>query len=126
MKTTLIYPATEEIIKKYTPEPNRVFEESYRTYLAVSKPYISQNHPPPEWLYNILEHKAESDRIIYEDPDKETGFILLPDLKWDGSNLEAFYLQALPHIRGLQSLRDLSSQHLPLLRKIAEQGPVSL
>jgi m7GpppX diphosphatase len=33
-----------------------------------------------QWLYNVLEHKAESENIIYEDPDPEMGFMLLPDL----------------------------------------------
>ena len=33
-----------------------------------------------QWVRNILEHKAETDRILFEDPDPENGFILLPDL----------------------------------------------
>lgn len=32
---------------------------------------------------NILKKKAEADRIIYEDPDPEVGFVLLPDFKWN-------------------------------------------
>lgn len=32
------------------------------------------------WVYNILDHKAETDRILYEDQDPVNGFILLPDL----------------------------------------------
>lgn len=36
-----------------------------------------------QWVYNILEKKAEADRIIYEDPDPVVGFVLLPDFKWD-------------------------------------------
>ncbi len=36
-----------------------------------------------QWVYNILEKKQESERIVFEDPDPETGFILLPDMKWD-------------------------------------------
>ena len=31
-------------------------------------------------LYNVIEHKAEVERIVYEDPDPESGFLLLPDL----------------------------------------------
>lgn len=31
-------------------------------------------------VYNILEHKAEVERIIYEDPDPVSGFLILPDL----------------------------------------------
>lgn len=34
--------------------------------------------------------KTESERIIFEDPDPATGFILLPDFKWsDTSNVSS-------------------------------------
>lgn len=36
-----------------------------------------------QWVYNILEKKAEAERIVYEDPDPDVGFVLLPDFKWD-------------------------------------------
>ena len=31
-------------------------------------------------VYNILAHVTESETIVYEDTDPETGFILVPDL----------------------------------------------
>lgn len=34
-------------------------------------------------MYNILEKKAEADKIVYEDEDPEKGFVLLPDFKWN-------------------------------------------
>lgn len=37
----------------------------------------------PQWVHNILEKKAEADRIVYEDPDPTVGFVLLPDFKWN-------------------------------------------
>lgn len=36
-----------------------------------------------QWVYNILEKKAEADRIVHENPDLSTGFVLVPDLKWN-------------------------------------------
>lgn len=42
-----------------------------------SMPFIRQ------WVYNILEKKAEVERIVFEDPDPDVGFVLLPDFKWD-------------------------------------------
>ncbi|KAM4757435.1 m7GpppX diphosphatase isoform 2-T2 [Cyanocitta cristata] len=41
-----------------------------------------------EWVYNILEKKAEADRIVHENPDPSSGFVLVPDLKWN-QNQEA-------------------------------------
>uniref|UniRef100_A0A1A9US50 m7GpppX diphosphatase n=1 Tax=Glossina austeni TaxID=7395 RepID=A0A1A9US50_GLOAU len=92
VKTTVVYPASQKHIEKYT------------------------------WVYNILDHKQEVERIVYEDPDPETGFILLPDLKWDGRTLETLYLLIITHKRGIKSLRDLNAHHLPLLRNIRSRA----
>jgi len=126
IKTTLIHPATDKIIEKYRQEQNIIIQESYELYKAVTEPYVTENQHSIDWVYNVLEHKAEFERITYENPHKEEGFILLPDLKWDGINPDTFYLQALPHIRGLRSLRDLTSAHLPLLKAIYSEAPVSM
>lgn len=73
-------------------------------------------------MYNILDHKKEVERIAFEDPCPENGFILLPDLKWDGTTSETLYLLALTHKRDIKSLRDLTANHLPLLKNIRDKG----
>lgn len=77
-------------------------------------------------MYNILDHKKESERIIFEDPDKDIGFILLPDLKWDGKSLETLYAVAIVHRTNLKSIRSLNAEHLPLLRNIRDQGVTAI
>lgn len=79
-----------------------------------------------QWVYNVLEHKHETERIIFEDKNPNTGFVLLPDLKWNGKQTEDLYLLALIHLRNIKSLRDLSAEHLPLLRNILNKGTVSI
>lgn len=76
-------------------------------------------------MHNILAHKKEADRIIFEDPDPKTGFILLPDLKWDGETINNLYLVAIVHEKGIKSLRDLTAEHIPLLQKVLTEGSVS-
>lgn len=44
---------------------------------------LSLTFSPKKWVDNILEKKAEADRIVYEDPDPQVGFVLLPDFKWN-------------------------------------------
>ena len=34
-----------------------------------------------------IEHKKEVERIIYENPDPNTGFIIAPDFKWTGKQV---------------------------------------
>lgn len=77
-------------------------------------------------MYNILDHKKEVDRIIFEDPDKDVGFILLPDLKWDGKTLETLYAVAIVHRMNLKSLRSLNATHLPLLKNIRDKGVAAI
>ncbi|NXG80508.1 DCPS diphosphatase, partial [Baryphthengus martii] len=75
-----------------------------------------------QWVYNILEKKAEADRIVHENPDPCHGFVLVPDFKWNQSQLDDLYLIALVHRRDIKSLRDLTAEHLPLLRNILREG----
>ncbi|NXI49844.1 DCPS diphosphatase, partial [Chloroceryle aenea] len=75
-----------------------------------------------QWVYNILEKKAEADRIVHENPDPCDGFVLVPDFKWNQTQLDDLYLIALVHRRDVKSLRDLTAEHLPLLRNILKEG----
>lgn len=77
-------------------------------------------------MYNILEKKAEVERVVFEDSDPATGFVLLPDLKWDQKQTENLYLVAICHTHGIKSLRDLNQSHLPLLKNILLKGQVRI
>ena len=79
-----------------------------------------------QWVYNILDKKAEVERVVFEDVDPVTGFVLLPDLKWDQKQLENMYLVAICHAHGIKSLRDLNRSHLPLLKNIQQKGQVMI
>lgn len=75
-------------------------------------------------MYNILEHKSEVERIHFEDADPINGFIMVPDLKWNGE-IDSLYLLAIINRRDIKSIRDLTDEHLPLLKNIKEKGAVS-
>lgn len=75
-------------------------------------------------MRNVLDGKAESDRVVYSDPDPLSGFMLLPDMKWDRSDVQNLYMLAIVRRRDLFSLRDLTAEHLPLLRNILNKGKV--
>jgi len=79
---TLIFPATEAHIQKYTHQKLRMVVETPEVYRELVKPYVEgkRGNGRLDWVYNILEHKAEEESIIVEDADDVEGFILLPDL----------------------------------------------
>lgn len=122
ISTQIIKPATQKHIDKFTAKPPHLLFETAEDYQNITLPYIEEQKFGLQWVYNILEHKSESERIVFEDPDQETGFVLLPDLKWDGKQVEDLYLVAIIHRRDIKSVRDLNEKHLPLLKNILHKG----
>ncbi|XP_064424820.1 m7GpppX diphosphatase isoform X2 [Latimeria chalumnae] len=122
IKTTVIYPATEKHIRKYLRQELYLIQESGEDYKNITLPYIESQSFSIQWVYNILDKKAEADRIVYENPDPENGFILIPDFKWNQKQLDDLYLIAICHRRGVKSLRDLTADHLTLLKNILQEG----
>ncbi len=122
LKLSTVYPATEKHIEKYGQHEYFLVQESAELYESVTLKQIQKEQFTLTWVYNILEHKTESERIAFEDPDPQSGFILLPDLKWDGKTVDNLYLLAICFDRNIKSIRDLNGSHLPLLRNIREKG----
>lgn len=133
LKMTLICPANEGHVKKYTKQEFKLHRETPEIYEKVVKPYqTSLPLTKIAWVYNILDHLKEVENIIYEDPDEATGFVILPDLyvtfrskigltvtsKWDQKTMSSLYLTAIVRRRDLKCIRDLRSSELPLLKKM--------
>lgn len=121
-KLTLIFPATESHIQKHSYQSFRIVTETAGIYREFILPHIEKKRSGGRltWVYNILEKKAESDSIIAEDTDDQEGFVLLPDLKWDGTTLNSLYTMALVRRRDIASIRDLRKKDVPWLRKLQD------
>ncbi|XP_002127473.2 m7GpppX diphosphatase [Ciona intestinalis] len=126
IKATVICPATKKHIRKYMKQKLTVVQETKEDYLNITLPYLEKQFASNvfnlQWVFNILEHKAETERVLFEDDNKNTGFMLMPDMKWDRSDVKSLYVMALPHKRGLKSIRDLTAEHIPLLENILTKG----
>lgn len=121
LKVSIIYPATEKHINKYSAQEFFLIEETPEMYSNVTLPFLMNEQFTLDWVYNILEHKQEADRIIYEDLDPTDGFMLLPDYKWNGQ-IESLYVQAIVMNRNIKSIRDLNATHLKMLKNIKTKG----
>uniref|UniRef100_A0A8B9CNW8 m7GpppX diphosphatase n=1 Tax=Anser brachyrhynchus TaxID=132585 RepID=A0A8B9CNW8_9AVES len=122
IKTTVVYPATEKHLQKYLRQEVHLIRESWEDYKNITLPFIQSQSFSIQWVYNILEKKAEADRIIHENQDPCNGFVLVPDFKWNQNQLDDLYLIALIQRRDVKSLRDLTGEHLPLLKNILQEG----
>ncbi|KAG6007524.1 hypothetical protein E4U21_005825 [Claviceps maximensis] len=129
LKINLIYPCTEAHVKKYSRQRVRFVTETPEIYRDLIRPYMQSKREEGRlnWVFNIIEGRTEVDDVIYRTElgasaaavakggDNE-GFLLLPDLNWDRSTLDALHLLALVERRDLWSLRDLKKKHIPWLQ----------
>jgi len=117
-KCTLIWPATKKHILKHMVQHGVSIRETPEMYRQVTLPFIEKalEESNLQWAYNILEKKAEVERIMYEDPDPKLGFVLLPDLKWDAKTSSTMYLQCLVHRNDIRTIRDLRKEDAPWLQ----------
>lgn len=111
-KINLIWPATAVHIKKYEQQTFHLIRETPDMYNTIVKPYIEEMSNPDrlKWVYNILYEGAEAERVVYKDyavERKDDSFIILPDMKWDGVNIDSLYLVAIAYRTDIKSIRDL-------------------
>jgi m7GpppX diphosphatase len=84
----IIFPCTEKHISKYNAQQTLILTETAELYKSVTLPHI-QSIPMAaiQWVYNILDKSKEAERLLFEDADKDKGFMLHPDMKWDQSQV---------------------------------------
>lgn len=114
-KINLIYPASEAHIAKYRKHPLHIVIETPEAYEKIVRPYIeTQKGDRLSWVRNILFHGQEAERVVFKNDD----YILLPDMKWDGTTIDALYLVAIVFRDDIASVRDLNKSHIPYLEAI--------
>jgi len=48
-------------------------------------------------------------------------FIILPDFMWDGKAIESMHILGLVKTHSIHSIRDLTSEHIPMLESVLEK-----
>lgn len=132
--------ARAKLLKKHigrnTAQAPVAFRETVEAYENAHVPYM---RAIPEgaigWVYKILALEKETERLLFNDPAQETGFLLNTDPKWTThpdhktthkaewnghASTRDLYCLGLCHRRDVRSLRDLRGEHLPMLRAMAE------
>lgn len=120
LKLNLIYPCTQQHIKKYSPQGVRMVTETPGIYQRYVRPYMQRNRDAGrlDWVFNILDGRTEQGDVILRDAGTgaEDGFLMLPDLNWDRKTVTSLHLLGLVERRDLWSLRDLKKGHVEWLR----------
>ena len=94
--------------------------ETAEVYNEVVKPlYIdpmNMNHC--NWVYAVLDKEKEVDLRVHE----SEGFMLQKDYKFNEGDLTTLYCLAITMQRDLKTVRDLTGEHLPLLKAIRDES----
>ncbi|TFK27619.1 mRNA decapping enzyme [Coprinopsis marcescibilis] len=119
LKVSVICPATETHVRKYTRQEQVLIRETPTLYEHVVKSYIAEFPlSRTQWVENILNGLSEQSKILYSNPQ----FLILPDMKWDLKTVSSLYLVTLVQDRSIKSLRDLRGHHIDLLKAIRDQA----
>lgn len=122
LKLNLIFPCTEQHIKKYSPQLVRIVTETPSIYKDHVRPFMQKKRDEGRlnWVFNILEGRTEQEDVMLRDPGQGTnpddGFLLLPDLNWDRKTVTSLHLLGLVVRRDIWSLRDLNKGHVEWLK----------
>ena len=113
-------PASARMIAKYTRQTMQLVVEDANVYSNVVKPgYIdTMDMSHCNWVYAILNDEKEKELRVHEDPD----FYLQKDYKFNEGDIKTLYCLAMPTQRDLKSVRDLTGEHLPLLKAIRDES----
>lgn len=125
LKLNIIWPCTEQHIKKYSDQLVRMVTETPVIYCRYIRPYMSAKREEGRlnWVFNILEGRTEQEDVILRDESHgpENAFLMLPDLNWDRKTMGSLHLLALVQRRDIWSLRDLRKRHIPWLRYLRQR-----
>lgn len=93
---------------------HEINQETYNDYIEKMKNLAPISAKKDSWIYDILNNNAEQDNVFFSD-DK---FIIIPPRTWHRKDISRLYLLAFVRDTSIRSLRDLTSQHIPLLKHI--------
>ena len=132
----LISPASERQIQRVMPSNSTsLIEETPDMYNQVVKPHIQSivDGKSLNWIFNIIEGKKEKERLLLN----HELFIINIDTKWR-SHPDAFktpreewyqhestidlYCLGIIKQKSIATLRDLTRDHIPMLKSLKEEG----
>ncbi|EON61018.1 hypothetical protein W97_00228 [Coniosporium apollinis CBS 100218] len=119
LKLNLIYPCTDQHVKKYSQQGIRLVTETPQIYASHVRPYMQAKRDEGRlnWVFNILEGRTEQEDVFYREHGPE-GFLILPDLNWDRKTLSSLHLLGLVERRDLWSVRDLRKKDVTWLKHV--------
>jgi len=106
---TINNPEENELKKELDFTNVSLVKESYEQYLEKKRHLKKTNY---EWIYNIVDHKSETEKIIYENDE----FLLIPDYLWNNQkDVSKLHVLAIVKNKHIMSVRDLIQDDILML-----------
>lgn len=71
-----------------------------------------------KWIYDIIDKKSKVNKLLYEN----NNFVLIMRKYMNPNKISTFHLLAFPKDKTIKSIRDLTIDHIPLLREMMKKS----
>jgi m7GpppX diphosphatase len=71
-----------------------------------------------KWIYDIIDKKSKVNKLLYEN----NNFVLIMRKYMKPDKISTFHLLAFPKDKKIKSIRDLTIDHIPLLREMMKKS----
>ncbi|KAL3308519.1 hypothetical protein Ciccas_012950 [Cichlidogyrus casuarinus] len=115
---TVIYPAQENHFKRYISSGRQMIHESPSDFQQVTVPFLNKSPKDLAWVDNILEGRAEIDRVILQKDE----YTLVLDYRWNLKHLNEMHALGLVKDPALWCLRELRGSHVAMLEEMLDCG----
>ncbi|KAL0491485.1 m7GpppX diphosphatase [Acrasis kona] len=127
MTAQTVCPASDQDIEKYKAWNNKKvwINETPQMYNDIIKPILMKYNSSrsTKWIDNILNGTSEQEMTIFQDSDPELGFVLQYGYLWqDRTDLDSMTLLCFLNKKNIMSIRDLKSEHVPILENILSKS----
>lgn len=79
----VVAPASAKQILRARPSPGVLVRETAAVYEDAVEPHIAALDPKSiAWIHNVLDLSKEKERMLYNDPDPDSGFLLAVSPHW--------------------------------------------
>lgn len=94
--------------------------DTYDDYIETIIRKEKNNDTQTTWIYDIIDTNTgnSKNRLLLSHNE----FVLVSEMDMKNDDMTTFHLLAFPKDKSIKSIRDLTAEHIPLLREIVDQS----
>jgi len=89
--------------------------DTYDDYLKFAEENMGKDC---KWIYDIIDKTDGLEKLLFETDN----FVLVIEMSMVIGDLNTFHLLAFPKNKSIRSIRDLTAEHIPILKEMVSEG----